>query len=153
MRHDFIAPIIGNLTKEPTLGFTEGKDAYCNFGIAVNNARKDGDEWVELEPTFINVTCWRGLAEHVAASLSKGDRAFVIGRVQWYEREYQGETYTGLEMTADDCGPSLLWHTAEVTKAEKTGGGGRQQRSNGRSKAKATAAAKAADAPYDEEPF
>lgn len=38
--------------------------------------------WSDDPTTWLTVVCWRSLAEHVAASLSKGDPVVVVGRVR-----------------------------------------------------------------------
>ena len=49
----------------------------ANFRLAVTARIKDGEGWRDGETSFFRVNVWRQLAEHVAESLSKGDRAVV----------------------------------------------------------------------------
>ena len=100
---------------------------------------------------------WRQLAENVGASLAKGSRVVVSGRLEQrsWETE-QGEKRSIVEIVADDVAPSLRFATAEVHKVERSGpgdGGGGPPR---RPAPAAAAAAPAADGNYDdygEEPF
>ncbi len=61
--------IVGNVTREPTLRFTPAGAAVADFGVAVNTRRKEGDQWVDGDPEFYDITCWRTLAENVAESI------------------------------------------------------------------------------------
>ena len=71
--------ITGNVTREPELRFTPAGAALCEFGVAWNLRKQNGDD----EAMFFNVTCWRSLAENVAESIDKGDRVIVTGRLNW----------------------------------------------------------------------
>lgn len=123
MQHDAQVTIVGNATRDPELRFTPAGDAVANLSIAINNQKQNAQkEWIDGPPTFIEVTCWRGLAEHVAETVSKGHRLILIGRLEtesWEDK--QGNERTTLRLQAVDVGPSLLWSTATVTKAESTG--------------------------------
>jgi Single-strand binding protein family len=62
------------------------------------------------------VIVWRGQAERVAESLSKGSRLVVIGRLQqrsWTAED--GSARSTVEVLADELGPSLRWATATRT--------------------------------------
>ena len=74
--------ITGNLTDDPDLRYTPNGHPVANFRLAVTARVKDGDGWRDGETSFFRVNVWRQLAEHVAESLTKGDRAVVIGRLK-----------------------------------------------------------------------
>ena len=74
--------ITGNLTDDPDLRFTPNGHPVANFRLAVTARVKDGDSWKDGETSFFRINVWRQLAEHVTESLSKGDRAVVIGRLK-----------------------------------------------------------------------
>ncbi|WP_182359431.1 single-stranded DNA-binding protein [Tomitella gaofuii] len=134
MANEPIVTIAGNLTADPELRFVggNGDTAVCNFNIANTPRVKDGDEWVDGDTTFLRVTAWHGLAEHVADSLNKGDRVIVTGGLatQYWE-DKEGNERTSLTLRADDVGPSLMWATASVEKASKSGGGGGRGKAGG----------------------
>ncbi len=59
-------------------------------------------------PLFLRCSAWREFAEYVAASLTKGARVVVTGRLT--QRSYQdreGNNGSSLELEVDDIGPSL----------------------------------------------
>jgi single-stranded DNA-binding protein len=74
--------LTGNLTDDPDLRFTPTGHPVATFRLAVTARIKDGDSWRDGETSFFRVNVWRQLAEHAAESLSKGDRAVVIGRLK-----------------------------------------------------------------------
>jgi single stranded DNA-binding protein len=74
--------LVGNLTDAPELRFTPQGTAVAGFRLAVTPRLRDGDGWRDGETSFFRVNVWRDLAEHVAESLSKGDRAVVVGRLK-----------------------------------------------------------------------
>jgi single-strand DNA-binding protein len=118
--------IVGNLTDDPELRFTPGGSAVANFRLAVTPRRLDGGEWKDGETSFFRVVAWRALAEHVAESLTKGDRVMVIGSLRTNSWETpQGERRSVVEVQADEVGPSLKW---AVAKPAKPAGGQEQAR-------------------------
>jgi single-strand DNA-binding protein len=123
--------VTGNLTSDPTLNFTTKGDAVANFTIASNHRVKNGDQWEDGEPTFYRASVWRGYAENVAESLTKGTQVIVQGRVytEAYEDKKTGEQRTSLKLDVDEIGPTLRFATARVARAQRNGnGGGGQQR-------------------------
>jgi single-strand DNA-binding protein len=70
------------------------------------------------------VNVWRQLAEHVAESLSKGDRAVVIGRLKSRSWETpEGDKRSVVEVEADEVAPSLRWAIAKPERATGNGKG------------------------------
>ena len=58
--------------------------------------------------SFLKVNVWRGQAEHLADSLSKGDRVMVTGRLRQRSWETpEGEKRSVAEIEADEVGASL----------------------------------------------
>lgn len=115
--------IVGNVTRDPELRFTPNGQATATFGLAVSRRwqNRQTQEWEEAT-SFIDVVCWRDLAEHVSESLRRGTRAMVLGRME--QRSWQtqdGEKRSKIEVVADEVGPSLRWATAEVKKSVRNG--------------------------------
>ena len=125
---------IGNLTEDPTLRFTGGGAPVASFRVASNRRWTDRSGNQQEEATFLNVNCWRDLAENAAESLSKGDRVVVIGRVRVrsYENR-ENQTVWVTEIEADEIAPSLRWARASIARQQSGGGqqsGGNRQRSS-----------------------
>lgn len=131
----------GNLTRDPSLEYVGTKGtALAKFGIAWNPPRRlVNDKWVDQDAHFFDVTCWGDVAEHVAESLSKGDRAHITGSLDYQTWEKDGERKSKVEIRADEVSPSMRWATAQVTRVKKGEGGG--------------TAPKPAPSNYEDEPF
>jgi single-strand DNA-binding protein len=118
--------VTGNLTRDPEIGFTAAGVAFARFSIAVTPRRFDqqSNQWTDGETTFWDTTAWRGLAEHVGESLSKGDRVIATGTVRTHrwKDETTGEPRSRVVLDLDDVGPSLTWATAQVSKAVRSNG-------------------------------
>jgi single-strand DNA-binding protein len=80
------------------------------------------DSWRDGETSFFPVNVWRQLAEHVAESLTKGDRAVVIGRLKSRSWETpEGDKRSVVEVEADEVAPSLRWAVAKPQRAARNG--------------------------------
>ncbi|MEN9740302.1 MAG: hypothetical protein RLZ72_568 [Actinomycetota bacterium] len=120
MANDTIITVIGNLTADPELRFTQNGVAVANFTIASTPRTFDraSNEWKDGEPLFLRASVWREFAEHVAGSLTKGARVIATGRLR--QRSYEtkeGEKRTSIELEVDEIGPSLRYATASITRA------------------------------------
>jgi single-strand DNA-binding protein len=146
--------LVGNLTRDPELRFTQSGMARAILGLAVNRRwqNRQSGEWEEAT-SFFNVVCWREMAENVSESLSRGSRVLVTGRLEQRTWETQdGENRSVVEVIADEIGPSLRWATAEVTRNERRSGEGGSG-SGGGGRAGSSGADGEADLVPEEEPF
>ncbi len=146
--------LVGNLTRDPELRFTTGGRGVASFGIAVGRRYQVNGEWQE-QTSYFNITAWGQLGENAAATLAKGSRVIVTGRLE--QREYttrDGDKRTAIEVVADELGPSLRWATAQVERQSGQGGGGQGGGGAGRG-GNSRVGGDAAPDPYmgDEEPF
>ena len=138
--------LVGNITKDPDLRYTTGGRGVASFGLAVNRRWQSNGEWTE-QTSFFNVVAWADLGENAAASLPKGSRVIVTGRLE--QRSYEdreGVKRSVTEVIADEIGPSLRWATCQIERIEREKGETRPE--NARSPSKE----EAAPLP-DEEPF
>jgi single-strand DNA-binding protein len=127
MAGETIITVVGNLTADPELRYTQNGLAVANFTIASTPRTFDraANDWKDGEALFLRASCWREFAEHVAGSLTKGSRVIATGRLK--QRSYEtkeGEKRTSIELEIDEIGPSLRYATAQVTRAA---GGSRPQ--------------------------
>ena len=128
MANDTTITVIGNLTADPELRFTQSGVAVANFTIASTPRTfdKQRNEWVDGEALFLRSTIWRDAAENVAESLEKGSRVIAQGRlVQRSFTDREGNNRTSIELDVDEIGPGLRYATARVTKVDRRQGGGR----------------------------
>jgi len=116
--------IVGNLTADPEFRHTQNGLPVVNFTIASTPRTFDrqANEWNDGQPLFMRCSAWRGFAEHIAGSLSKGARVVATGRL--VQRKYQdreGNPQTSFEFEVDEIGPSLRCATAQVTRTAPRG--------------------------------
>mgnify|MGYP006318608997 FL=1 len=74
MAGETIVTVVGNLTADPELRYTQNGLAVANFTIASTPKVFDRtkNEFVDGEALFLRASVWREFAEHVTGSLSKG---------------------------------------------------------------------------------
>jgi len=131
-----VITVVGNLTSDPELRYTQNGLAVANFTIASTPRSFDraSNDWKDGESLFLRASVWREFAEHVAGSLTKGSRVVATGRLK--QRSYEtkeGEKRTSIELEVDEIGPSLRYATAQVTRTSSSreggaGGGNTQSR-------------------------
>lgn len=150
MAMDNTVTLVGNLTRDPELRYTTGGRGVASFGLAVNRRWQQNGEWQEAV-SFFNIVAWAELGENAAASLTKGSRCMVTGRLE--QRSYdnrEGQKVNITEVIADDLGPSLRWAQAQVERISRDSAGGGSSSGGGGG----GSAAAAPDPVYgDEEPF
>jgi len=121
---DNTVTLVGNLTRDPELRFTTGGRGVAQFGLAVNRRYQQNGEWQD-QTSYFNIVAWGTLGENIAATLTKGMRVIVSGRLE--QREYQtreGDKRTAIEVNADEIEPSVRWATASVERTPRGEGGG-----------------------------
>lgn len=67
--------LIGRLTKDPEITYTQSGTAVCKFTLAVDRQGKDGAD-------FIRIVAWNKTAENCGKYLAKGRQAGIQGRIQ-----------------------------------------------------------------------
>ena len=123
MAGETVITVVGNLTSDPELRYTQNGLAVANFTIASTPRTFDraSNEWKDGEALFLRASVWREFGEHVASSLTKGSRVIAQGRLK--QRSYEtkeGEKRTSMELEIDEIGPSLRYATAQVTRASSS---------------------------------
>jgi single-strand DNA-binding protein len=122
---DTFVSLVGNLTDDPEVRFTPGGTQVGSFRLAVTPRIREGDQWKDGETSFFRINVWRELAAHAAESLSKGDRALVLGRLKSRSWETpEGERRSVVEVEAEEVGPSLKWATATPQRTRVKAGNG-----------------------------
>ncbi|MGY5131710.1 single-stranded DNA-binding protein [Streptomyces nigrescens] len=109
--------IIGNLTADPELKFTDSGQALARFTVASTPRTfdRDSNQWKDGTSTFFRCAAWRSLAEHVAESVGKGSRVVLSGRIRQHDwKTPEGENRSMLAVEVDDIGASLRFTTVTV---------------------------------------
>ncbi len=67
--------LVGNLTRDPEIRYTQSGKAVTKFSLAVNNPRN------KEETTFVDIVAWDRLGETCNTYLKKGQNTLVEGRL------------------------------------------------------------------------
>ena len=139
--------LLGNLTRDPEVRFTQGGLAVAKFGMAINrkSSTKDGES--RESTCFVDVTAFGKQAEIIDQYISKGSPLFVEGRLEFstWEDKNGGGKRNKLEVIVEN------FQFVGGDKSQGGGGGG-----GGASRAKPAAsrgegASESVD--YDDIPF
>lgn len=130
MANEVVVTIVGNLTSDPELRYTQNGLAVANFTIASTPKvfNRQSNQMEDGNALFLRASCWREFAEHVSASLVKGSRVIAQGRLvqrDWEDKD--GNKRTSMELEVDAIGPDLRFATAQVARAQSSGGGSQWQ--------------------------
>lgn len=122
MAGETIITIIGNVTADPELRTIASGASVVNFTVASTprTYNRQTSQWEDGDALFMRCSAWRELADHIQASVTKGMRVIVQGRLN--QRSYQtqqGENRTVVELQVDEIGPSLRYATAQVQRAPR----------------------------------
>ena len=125
MANETVITVVGNLTADPELRYTQNGLPVANFTVASTprTLNRQTNEWEDGDALFLRCSIWREAAENVAGSLTKGSRVVVVGNLK--QRSYEdreGVTRTSLELDVQEIGAALKYATVQITKAVKGGG-------------------------------
>jgi single-strand DNA-binding protein len=98
--------VVGSLAADPILKSVNG-DRVAEFRVGCTARRKEGEEWVDGHTNWYAIEAWGRFAEHVSASLRRGDLVIVLGKLkidQWESGEKRG---TSVKIRAEHVGHSL----------------------------------------------
>jgi len=93
--------LIGRLTRDAELKYTTSGQAVCKFSIAVNRARKNGEQWEE-EPNFFDVVLWGKRGEALNQYLLKGKTIGVEGELRQDRWQQDGQNRSKVEIVANN---------------------------------------------------
>lgn len=112
--------LIGNLTADPELRHTANGLPVTNFTVAGTERKYENGQFVDGNTLFMRCTVWRDLAEHVASSLSKGQRVMVTGRLKQEEyTDKEGNKRVSVSLDVDELGVSLRFGTATFQRSQQ----------------------------------
>ena len=114
--------LVGNITDDPELRYTQSGAALAGFTVAVSHRSKHNGEWQDVTDGFLRCTTWRSVAENASRTLKKGMRVLVAGKLvlrSWQDND--GNKRQSVEIQATHVGPDLQFATAEVAKSTAEG--------------------------------
>jgi single-strand DNA-binding protein len=93
--------LVGNITRDIELKYTQSSLAVTELGLAVNDRRKNqAGEWIE-ETTFVDVTLWGRTAEIAGEYLGKGSSVLIEGRLKLDTWEKEGQKRSKLRVVGE----------------------------------------------------
>ena len=92
--------LVGRLTKDADIRYTTSGTAVLNFSVAVNESRKQGEQWVE-EVSFFDVTLFGRMGESIHKYMVKGKQVAVSGRLQQQRWQKDGQNYSKVAVVAN----------------------------------------------------
>jgi len=118
--------IVGNVAGDPRHTQTPSGIPITTFRVASSPRRFDRttEKWVDGETNWFSVSAFRALAVNAAASLQRGERVIVTGRLRirtWEKGERSG---TAVEIDAEAIGHDLLWGTSRFERGGPRDAGG-----------------------------
>ena len=120
--------ITGTLGKDPEGKTSNAGKPFARFSLAWSESSKDQNgQWTDGPTQWVQVTCFGRVAQNLVASLHKGDRVNVTGRIKPESWPSQQGEQTVLALTADTVSPDLTFASVQVQKNPKGQQGGGQQ--------------------------
>jgi single-strand DNA-binding protein len=114
--------LIGLVATTPNHIVTGTGLSITNFRLASHQRRYDRSkqEWVDGDTNWYTVTSFRQLATNVVASIQKGQRVVVTGRLRVRDWSTDEKTGTSIEVDAEAIGHDLNWGTTSFTRSAAT---------------------------------
>ncbi|MGO9309203.1 MAG: single-stranded DNA-binding protein [Spirochaetia bacterium] len=91
--------LVGRLTRNAELKYTNNGSAVSKFGLAINQRRKKDDQWVE-EAHFFDIVLWGKTAESLNQYLVKGKQVGIEGQLRQNRWEQDGQARSKVEIFA-----------------------------------------------------
>lgn len=111
--------IVGNIAGDPRHTHTPSGIPITMFRVASSPRRFDrtAEKWVDGETNWYSVSAFRALALNAAASLQRGERVIVSGRLRIRNWDKGDRSGTTAEIDAEAIGHDLLWGTSRFERA------------------------------------
>jgi len=91
--------LVGRLTRNAELKYTNSGAAVSKFSLAINQRRKKGDQW-EDEVHYFDVSLWGKSAESINQYLVKGKQVGVEGQLRQDRWQQDGQNRSKVEIFA-----------------------------------------------------
>ncbi len=86
-----VAVLVGRLTRDAELKYTNSGQAVCHFSVATGSRKKKGDQWID-EASFWDVDLWGKQGESISQYLVKGKLVAVEGAMRQDRWEQDGQS-------------------------------------------------------------
>lgn len=92
--------LVGNLTRDPEIGTTNGGISYCRFTLAVSRRFKKQDGTYDTD--FISCIAWRQQADFIYKYFRKGSKMGLVGTIQTGSYEKDGQRRYTTDILVED---------------------------------------------------
>ncbi len=108
---------------------TDLRHVVTNEGLEISSFRlasaqrrfdRAQERWIDVDTNWYTVSAFRQLGANCAASIRKGDRVVVSGRLKIREWQNGERTGTTVEVEAETIGHDLLWGTSAFSRTIST---------------------------------
>jgi single-strand DNA-binding protein len=93
--------LVGRLTRDAELKYTNSGTPICRIALAINRRRKVDDQWTD-EVNFFDVVIWGKMGEAIAQYLVKGKQVGVDGELRQNKWEQDGQPRSKVEIVANN---------------------------------------------------
>jgi single-strand DNA-binding protein len=93
--------LVGRLTRDAELKYTNTGTPVCKISLAVNRRRKVDEQWTE-EANFFDVVIWGKMGEAIAQYLVKGKQVGIDGELRQNKWEQDGQPRSKVEIIANN---------------------------------------------------
>ena len=93
--------LVGRLTRDSELKYTNSGTAVCKFSLAVNRKKKQGEQWVD-EVSYFDITLWGKQGEAISQYLNKGKQVAIEGQLRQNRWEQDGQNRSKVEIVASN---------------------------------------------------
>lgn len=114
---------VGNLTRDPEYRIGDSGKAVTRFAVAINRRTGSGEN-ASTEAFFVDCKAFGDVGEHIAGSVSRGDRVVFNGRMVRETWTHEGSERRRTVVYVSELGPSLLFATAKVERIQRAGRSG-----------------------------
>lgn len=117
--------LAGYVTSTPTFKELASGTATATVRVAYTPRwlNRETGEWSDGPTSFVNVLCWRALADNVAMSLRKGEPVLVMGRLRVRRfQDKEGMQRTVVEIDANSVGHDLTRGVAHFSRTRRAAG-------------------------------
>ncbi|MDA1049047.1 MAG: single-stranded DNA-binding protein [Planctomycetota bacterium] len=93
--------LMGNITRDIELKYTQSGLAVTEIGMAINDKRKNANGEFVDDTVFVDVTLWGRTAEIASEYLAKGSPIFIEGRLKYETWETDGQKKSKLRVVGE----------------------------------------------------
>lgn len=93
--------IVGRITKDCEFGYMNSGSAKADFSIAVNDIKKNGNEWYD-DTSYFNITVWGKSAENLKDYLKKGQQVAIEGKLKQDRWKKDGKTMSAIKIITEN---------------------------------------------------